>query len=355
MDRIKDKKPVVINISLAQARTEKYAFYTPAFIVEDDVIEQRSVQVESLKDLIEAGYATDSSAYIYCSLAFAQEQRVESVVIINKKSNESYLEAYKDSPTSKFYFLSLESNNVDDVLSISDYLLATETYKLLFITKYEDVSVQLQGRRNIVWWWGSDFWFWDSSAIVVWDSNLDMELSIKHFPESAWISRCGSLFPSHVQWSCKELIGVSTQDSFSPQEGVDYDLSGHTQAPFDTPTNYYDNVMEYNVTWGDGTTCSGEWIDSVVFDDWLKWAIQRNIWKLFKSSPKINATDGGVELIKTKIKEVLDFAVEQDGILTYKITDVKYDRITRSSSFKFNYTRVHAIIGVISIDGVINA
>ena len=132
-------------------------------------------------------------------------------------------------------------------------------------------------------------------------------------------------------------------------------MTDHSQAPFNTPSNWYDEVMDYPVTWGDGTTCNGEWIDSVVFDDWLRWAVQRNVWKLFKNTPKINATDNGVEQIELKIKEVLDFGVEQNGIMSYKVTEKSYDRLSRSSSFKFNYTRVHAIIGVISINGTINA
>ena len=327
MNTIKNKTPVVVNISLTQARLERYAFYTPAFISEWEDTD-RSVEVFQLSDVIKAGYSQDSSAYIYCALAFAQTERVDSVILVAKKSNETYLEAYKESPINKYYFLSLESKNEDDVLEISDYLLLTDTYKLIFISKYKDISLKLQGRRNIVW---------------IWDGNLDMELSINQHPESAWISRCGNLFPSHVQWSCKELIGVSTQDTFTPQ------------APFNTPSNWYDGVMDYPVTWGDGTTCNGEWIDSVVFDDWLRWAIQRNVWKLFKNTPKINATDNGVEQIELKIREVLDFGVEQNGIISYKVTEKSYDRLSRSSSFKFNYTRVHAIIGVISINGTINA
>ena len=328
MNTIKNKTPVIVNISLTQARLERYAFYTPAFISERDEFTDRSVEVFQLSDVIKAGYSQYSSAYIYCALAFAQTERVDSVILVAKKSNETYLEAYKESPINKYYFLSLESQNEDDVLEISDYLLLTDTYKLIFISKYEDIGLKLQGRRNIVWIWGN---------------NPDMELPINRHPESAWISRCGNLFPSHVQWLCKELIGVSTQDTFTPQ------------APFNTPSNWYDEVMDYPVTWGDGTTCNGEWIDSVVFDDWLRWAIQRNVWKLFKNTPKVNATNNGVEQIELKIREVLDFGVEQNGIISYKITEKSYDRLSRSSSFKFNYTRVHAIIGVISINGTINA
>ena len=353
MNKIKNKSPVVVNVNVSHERAERYSFYTPAFIVEDDAHE-RSLEVFSLDDLVKNGYDVDSPAYIYCALAFAQEQRVDSIYIISKKTTESYLDAFIASPYNKFYFISTDSVNEDDIIEISDHLTRYSIRKLLFISKYTDISAKLIGRRNIVWLWKTEFWFWDSSAIVVWDSNLDVELAIRQYPESAWISRCGSLFPSQVQWSCKELVAVSTQDYFTPQQGVDYDMTDHTEPPFTTPSNWYENIMDYDVTWGDGTTCNGEWVDNVVFDDWMVWAIQRNIWKLFKISPKVNTTSDGLDKIESKLKEVLDFGIEQDGILTYKITESKFDRLTRKCSFKFNYTRLHAIIGVVSIDGTVN-
>ena len=116
MNTIKNKTPVVVNISLTQARLERYAFYTPAFISEHVDFTDRSVEVFQLSDVIKAGYSQDSSAYIYCALAFAQTERVDSVILVAKKSNETYLEAYKESPINKYYFLSLESQNEDDVL-----------------------------------------------------------------------------------------------------------------------------------------------------------------------------------------------------------------------------------------------
>lgn len=139
------------------------------------------------------------------------------------------------------------------------------------------------------------------------------------------------------------------------QHTADYNYQDDYIPPFKAPSTWYMDVLGYNVTWGSGTTCSGEWIDNVVTDDWMKWAIQRNIWKLFKLSPKVNATQDGAEKIALKITEVLDFLIEQSGIRNYKITKIKYDRITRSSSFEFEYEREHAIIGVRNIKGIVNA
>ena len=352
MNTIKNKSPVVVNVSKVGIQSERYSFYTPAFVVESESTE-RYVEVFELKDLIKAGFTTDSNAFRYCQLAFAQKQRVKSVFIISKKPTETFLEALLESPLGKFYYISIETHDVDSVLEISAYFLNNGIDKLLFISKYEDISSKISGRKNIVWWWITDFWFWDSSASVAWDNSDELELELKHFPEAAWISRCANVFPSQMQWSCKELIGVYPTGDFTPQTPQEYDLSGHIN-PSEIPlANHYDTIHEDNVSWGSGTTADGEWIDHRVFEDWMKWAIQRNVWKLFKASPKVNATKSGLDSIEMKIKEVLDFSVEQSGISNYKITSRSFDRHMRSSKFNFTYEREHAIIGVVQVNGTV--
>ena len=379
MNTIKNKSPVVVNVSKVEIQSERYSFYTPAFVVESESTE-RYVEVFELKDLIKAGFTTDSNAFRYCQLAFAQKQRVKSVFIISKKPTETFLEALLESPLGKFYYISIETHDVDSVLEISTYFLNNGIDKLLFISKYEDISSKISGRKNIVWWWTTDFWFWDSSAIVIRDNSDGLELELKHFPEAAWISRCANVFPSQMQWSCKELIGVYPTGDFTPQTPQtaygweveedlvvlwdsdksvsiqypqEYDLSGHIN-PSEMPlVNHYDTIHEDNVSWGSGTTADGEWIDHRVFEDWMKWAIQRNVWKLFKASPKVNATKSGLDSIEMKIKEVLDFSVEQSGISNYKITSRSFDRYMRSSKFNFTYEREHAIIGVVQVNGTV--
>lgn len=380
MNNIKNKTPVEIYVSVSSPKTERYAFYTPAFFSFNDTA-KRSVQVENLKEVLDAGYDIDSAAYAWCSLAFSQETRVDSVVLVAQRLDETLVDAYKLSNYRSYYFISSEKHDVNEVVELSDYLKAVQHNKLIFITKYEDIYNQVLGRSNIVWWWSTNFWFWDSNAIVVWDSGYDMESAKYNYPEAAWISRCGSIFPSQVQWLCKELIGVSPEQEFNDfneildyewdlsqelvlwdsgknvtsQHTPDYDYQDDPLPPFKAPSNWYTDVLGYNVTWGSGTTCAGDWIDNQVTDDWMQWAIQRNIWKLLKSSPKVNATSQGLNLIQMKIEEVLDFLIQQNGIKKYKITKAIFDRYSRSSSFEFTYYREHAIIGVIAVNGVVYA
>lgn len=373
--------PVIVDISISPPQAERYSFYTPAFFSRNNTA-KRDVEVEDLKQVLDAGYDVDSPAYAWCSLAFKQEDyRVDSIILVAQRDGETLLDSFKDSEFKRYYFISSEEHDVDQVLELSTYLKTIQKDKLIFITKYEDLSSKLMGIRNIVWWWSTNFWFWDSNAIVVWDSGYDMESAIYNYPEAAWISRCGSIFPSQVQWLCKELIDVPIEQPFfdsshtrdyiwdieqvnvlwdsgkdvTSQHTADYNYQNDFIPPFKTPSTWYMDVLGYNVTWGSGTTCNGEWIDNIVTDDWMKWAIQRNIWKLFKLSPKVNATQDGLEKITLKITEVLNFLIDQNGIRSYRITKATFDRLTRSSSFEFEYEREHAIIGVRNITGKVSA
>lgn len=337
MQNLRNTIPVVVNVSINKQEVNRYAFYTPAFISENDEVE-RTVEVTSLKEVVDKGYSKDSNAYAYCAMAFSQRQRVDSVVLVAKRSVETYVEAYTASHNTLYYYITLESKEMSDILSLSSFLLTERDDKLIFFTKYEDVTAQVKGISNLVWWWDAQSWLWSSWDIVLWDSYLEVTATSLKYPEAAWISYCANVFPSQMQWLGKSLNGVD---------------------PIGTPTipssasfmNSIDGIDFY--TWGSGKTCDGEWIDHKVNDDWIKWAIRRNVWKLLKDSPKISATQNGVDQIEMKIKEVLEFNLRQNGIISYKVYNPQLNRQQRKVSFDFSYEREHAIVGVVTVNGTL--
>lgn len=337
MQNLRNTIPVVVNVSINKQEVNRYAFYTPAFISENDEVE-RTIEVTSLKEVIDKGYSKDSNAYAYCAMAFSQRQRVDSVVLVAKRSVETYVEAYTASHNTLYYYITLESKDINEILTLSTFLLTEKIDKLIFFTKYEDVTSQVKGISNLVWWWEAQPWLWDSWEIVSWDSYLAVGLTSNKYPEAAWISYCANVFPSQMQWLGKTLTGVDTIGA----------PTIHSSASF---MNSVDGVDSY--TWGSGKTCDGEWIDHKVNDDWIKWAIRRNVWKLLKDSPKISATKNGIDQIEMKIKEVLEFNLRQNGIISYKVYNPQLNRQQRKASFEFSYEREHAIVGVVTVNGTL--
>ena len=156
------------------------------------------------------------------------------------------------------------------------------------------------------------------------------------YPEAAWIASCGNKFPSRVQWLHKHLSKVDVL----PSKGLKDKL----------PESGYPNttsiVMKNISTVGSGKTSQGVPIHEQVSLDWVKWAISQRVWKTLYTQNKINATQGGIDLIVNEIKYILDIAVEQGIFTQYKIGETKLDRNTNNLQVKFTANLTHTILEV---------
>lgn len=371
------KDPVEIKISIQQPVVTRYAFYTVGFISESDTA-QEYVEVSSLKDVLDSGYSVGSAAYVFCNILFSQTNRPESAILISKKTTESYAQAYSRNRTKDYYFLVLETKNINEILEVSTLVNSLNDYKLIFFSTTEDVTLQVTGIDNLVWWYFTDYIISDNGRYVSSDTDFALQTEVSIYPEAAILGRCANNFPSTIQWSLKELndlevespipnyyVGTQTWKFDSLSVMVWDNITTQTEVALQSPhiesfsqvyelyplANYYAQVLDTPVTWGSGTTTAGEWIDIKVFTDWMKWAIQQRIWKLLKTSLKVPATEQGAEQIKLCLKEVLDFSVQQQGIEKYEIKKHILNRSSRSLSINFNFSYSHSINAVQGVTG----
>ena len=169
------------------------------------------------------------------------------------------------------------------------------------------------------------------------DNKMEQpQLARLAYPEAAWIASCGNKFPSRVQWLHKHLSKVDVL----PSKGLKDKL----------PESGYPNttsiVMKNIATVGSGKTSQGVPIHEQVSLDWVKWAIRQRVWKTLYTQNKINATEGGIDLIVNEIKYILDIAVEQGIFTQYKIGETKLDRNTNNLQVKFTASLTHTILEV---------
>ena len=150
------------------------------------------------------------------------------------------------------------------------------------------------------------------------------------YPEAAWIALCGNKFPSSVQWLYKYL--AKTDIVF------DKDIP-----PLSNTSSI---VINDKAVVGSGKTSQGVPIHEQVSVDWVKWAISQRVWKTLYTQNKINATQGGIDLIVNEIKYILDIAVEQGIFTQYKIGETKLDRNTNNLQVKFTANLTHTILEV---------
>ena len=366
--------PVEVNIDIESLSLERDAFYNVCFITEnDDAL--RTIEVNNLKSLIEHGYGRDSLAYNFCASIFAQ-QKMESVFIRAKRTSESYIEAYKAENNDKYYFVVLQSKNIDVLVDFNDYLTSNKDVKLQFYSSsyapipnkkmvhyyqspphiYDNVTervgigevyrqlallvnVHLFGKpenipdyvlRDADYYLGKAY---EVSAKIVNEykyTPLDFQRMKPAYPEAVWIAECGSQFPSSVQWLYKYLSKVEVYNK------LDIHPLSNTSAM----------VYKNKATVGSGTTTQGIIIHEQVSLDWVQWALSRKVWSTLYNNEKINATQGGLALIVNDAKQVLDVAIEEGIFSEYRITDTKIDARSNKVSLYFTATLVQSILNV---------
>ena len=256
----------------------------------------------------------------------------------------------------------IDSKDIDDVLSFNNSI-AEEQFKLQFFSSTADVSTLIQGRSKLVYYFQDEFfkvdlpysdgkgvWQLDNTSDVAWDDNrlvqfepydMSVELAqsrLSNYPEASWIGNCGFYFPSRVQWLHKFLAKVTTTKRIN------------------LPNLSTSSALIYGrdkATVGSGTTADGTKIEYKVMNDWLIWAIQRNLWKILYTKEKVPQTNSGSILMENGLKEVLDVAVTENHFSDYRITEVTQDRRTNKLSMKFSATLVHTILGVDKVEGTI--
>lgn len=338
--------PVDVDISIESLSIERDAFYNVCFITENDTA-VRTLEVKTLTDLLEGGYGRTSLAYNFCIGVFAQ-QAMPVIYIRAKRTSETYAEAFSADNNNNYYFISIESKDLSVAISFNDYINSLDDYKLQFFS----TPTNTLGNRKVVGYYQKpvsvDELVSDNTTTIsnhylnkAFDSGYDvvgidtatteqLQQARLAYPESAWIALCGNVFPSSVQWLYKYLAKVDV-------------VKDKTILDLMTTTSL---AMKDIATTGSGMTNQGILIHEQVSLDWVKWALSRKVWSTLYTKEKINATQGGLDLIINDIKMVLDLAVQESMFVKYQITETKLDRNTNTIQVKFTAELTHTILEV---------
>lgn len=340
-----DKKPVKVNIGIETPSVGRESFYNVCFITENELA-PRTLEVAKLKDLLDNGYDRYSLAYNFCVGVLSQDS-LPVIYIRAKRSTESFEEAFDADDNSLYYFISIASKSLSVVESFNSHINSSDGYKLQFYSSTDEAVVG----SKLVQYYQKPI---QPSEVVDGNTTLNnhylnqafeqgytiseldsttpelLQQARLAYPESAWVGRCGNYFPSSVQWLYKYLAKVDTViDKTIPY------LTSTTSA-----------VIKNKATIGSGMTNQGVPIHEQVSMDWVKWAISKRVWNTLYTQEKINATQGGLDLITNEIKVVLDLAVSESIFTEYRIKDTSLDRSTNTISVKFTANLSYTILEV---------
>lgn len=150
-----DNNPVNVDIKVDGINITADAFSTICFITSNDEFKQRDTVVNKLEDLLDAGYTRDSKAYNFCFGVFLQG-KLNNIIVRSKRKTESYIDAYLSSSNIGYYYLVLESKDIEDILSVQGVLSNRNDLKLLFFSSNKDYSGEVKGLSRLVYYYNSE-------------------------------------------------------------------------------------------------------------------------------------------------------------------------------------------------------
>jgi hypothetical protein len=174
------------------------------------------------------------------------------------------------------------------------------------------------------------------------------------YPEAAWLGRCLPKDPGAINWAHKTLSGI-TVDPLNSTE------SNNAHAKY---CSTYEQIGGVNVT-EEGWTGYGDFLDVTQACDWIKAAIQEEIWFHLANIDKIPYTDAGIKSVEGDVRRILqrgeDLGVlapfdpdEGDYISSPKASEVSAaDRAARTlNNVKFQ-RRLAGALNHIAIQGTV--
>jgi hypothetical protein len=191
-----------------------------------------------------------------------------------------------------WYALTIESHNELDVLEVAGVI---EAKKKIFGTSSATAAIKTTGDTDV---------FAKLQALGyqrtfgLFSATADTE-----FPECAWIGYQLQEQPGSNTWAYKALSGV-TVSKLSDTEATNIKAKAG---------NTYESVGGQSVTVG-GKMFGGEWIDVMVFVDWLEARMTERLWFRMANSKKIPYTAAGATIIESEIRAQLNDGIRVGGL-----------------------------------------
>ena len=131
---------------------------------------------------------------------------------------------------------------------------------------------------------------------------------------------------------------VSTLGSCKPASTVWCNLPIHDALALNsTGTNHTETINGLTVLLG-GYSAFGEWVDVVVFENWLKWAIQTQVFNLMRRSAKPDSIQ-----IENSIRTALEAGKSLGGLSSFTVRTTNVDRQNRTASYEWEAQLTGAI------------
>lgn len=212
----------------------------------------------------------------------------------NSPSTESWVTSLNAVTTvdNSWYVVSIESHIEADVLEVAGQI---EGMKKVFATSSQSSDIKTTSATDT---------FSKLKALGyqrtfgIYSATADSE-----YPECSWVGYQLQEQPGSNTWAYKALAGA-TVSSLSPTESTNVlNKNGST----------YETVGGLNSTIG-AKMFGGEWIDVIIFVDWLEQRMKERLWNRMANSKKIPYTAAGAAIIEAEIRAQLNDGIRVGGL-----------------------------------------
>lgn len=115
-------------------------------------VNYEDIKLNKLSDIIGTYAENIPSAVEFATAFFSQNVNGSTLYLRGKNPTETYEEAYNKSNNDKYYFLTLESKDIDEVTEFNDIIV--NEMKLQFFSSDQDYSEQLKDRKLVYFYYG---------------------------------------------------------------------------------------------------------------------------------------------------------------------------------------------------------
>lgn len=248
------------------------------------------IQISKSEELSGYGYSSEDAAYIAAEVAFSQNPAPSELYLCVRKKVEAAYEDISstlqqaDSESGFYGFCLVGFDEAEDIQNAAEW---AEEHEKLFGFNYSDIEeCPITDKKYY-----RTFGLFSGKADGYDEENQPEQ---NQFAALGLMAKCFGYNPGSETWHLKDITGVV------PSVLNDNEKDDLAKA----------NVSKYltfagsDVTIG-GMVLAGEWIDVIRFRDWLKSNIQKRVFHVMKSNPKVPFSDSGIGLIEGAVEAAL--------------------------------------------------
>jgi hypothetical protein len=269
-----DSTPTAIEI-VAALRSQFAAASVVGINMTDNLNGTFSVSVSSPG----ASWSIKSSSNVALTLASSTESWADSIAAVESENND-------------WYALTAETHNDADILVIAEAIEArkkiygtSSSSSAILTTATTDIASQLKAAGY-------------QRTFISYSASADTQ-----FPECAWIGYQLPETPGSNTWKFKSLSSV-TRDTLSSTQSNNANNKN---------CNTYETIGGLSIM-REGKMSGGEFIDVMIFADWLEARMVERIYSRLVNTKKIPLTQAGLTLIQSEMYAVLQEGITNGGL-----------------------------------------